>query len=321
MRRLRMPIGLALGIAVTIGVFAAEPLSTQASSPPITSARTFVLFNIADAQLPENMAPAPHKSLIVSLNGADQILHVSANGKVKVLAFLPQSPTKGVNTPVVHTSFQAGIVRAPNGTIYVLYSTGDAALTGIWELKPGSSTPKLIVPLPATSLGNGLALDTKTKTLYIADSTGTIWSAPESGGTATVWASGPQFQPVHFLGANGLKIHNGSVWVSSTDGADILQIPIESDGSAGPITTAVTGVPTIDDFNFVGKGNEIIAALDKDNEVVLVSPGGTPSTVLDPSDGLEGPTSIVVEGKTIYVASGAYNTGINPNILVAKLGK
>jgi hypothetical protein len=320
MRRFRVTARVALGIAVTGGAYAAVPLSTQASSPPVVSARTLVLFNIANGQLPENMAPAPHKSLIVSLNGDDQILHVSASGKVKILASLPQSPTKGVNTPVVHTSFQAGIVRAPNGTIYVLYSTGEAALTGIWQLNPGSSTPKLIVPLPATSLGNGLALDAKTKTLYVADSTGTIWSAPEGGGTATVWASGPQFQPVHFLGANGLKIHNGSVWVSSTDGQDILQIPIESDGSAGPITTAVGGVPTIDDFNFVGKGNEIIAALDKDNEVVLVRPGGAPSTVLDASDGLEGPTSVVVDGSTIYVASGAYNTGVNPNILVAKLG-
>jgi hypothetical protein len=321
MRRLRVSARVACGTAVTIGLLAAVPLSTQASSPPVDSARTLVLFNIADGQLPENMAPAPHNSLIVSLNGADEILHVSAKGKVKVLASLPQSPTKGVNTPVVHTSFQAGIVRAPNGTIDVLYSTGDASLTGIWQLKPGSSTPTLIVPLPTTSLGNGLALDTKTKTLYVADSTGTIWSAPEAGGTATVWASGAQFQPVHFLGANGLKIHNGSLWVSSTDGADILQIPIESGGSAGPITTAVTGVPTIDDFNFVGKGNEIIAALDKDNEVVLVSPGGTPSTVLDASDGLEGPTSVVVDGRTIYVASGAYNTGVNPNILVAHLEK
>jgi hypothetical protein len=41
--------------------------------------------------------------------------------------------------------------------------------------------------------------------------------------------------------------------------------------------------------------------------------------VLAASDGLDGPTSIVVDGRRAYVASAGYNTGMNPNILEIEL--
>jgi hypothetical protein len=134
-----------------------------------------------------------------------------------------------------------------------------------------------------------------------------------------VWASGPALAPTEFLGANGLKLHDHAIWVANTDAGTILRIPIESDGSAGAISTFATGLATIDDFNFVGSGNEIVAALNRDNQVALVAPDGAHSILLDASDGLEGPTSIVVRSHTLYVASGGYFTGQNPNILVAQL--
>jgi sugar lactone lactonase YvrE len=280
-----------------------------------------VLFNITKGQLPENMAPAPHGALDVALNGAGEVGQVSAAGKLKVLATLPPAADGGVNTPDIKSAFTAGMVRAANGTIYTNYSTGTVGQTGIYRIKPGG-TPELIVELPAAALANGLALDPKTHELYAADSSeGIIWSAPAAGGTAAMWASGPAFQPTKFLGANGIKFHDNAIWVSNTDAGTILRIPIESDGSAGTPSTFASGLATIDDFNFVGKGNEIAAALDIDDQVDLVHPNGTYKTVLDGSDGLEGPTSIVVRGDKMYVASGAYFTGQNPNILVARLAK
>ncbi|MGD0981566.1 MAG: hypothetical protein ABR946_08805 [Solirubrobacteraceae bacterium] len=321
MGRFRVPSRAALGAAVTIGVLAALPISTQASAPPVESAQTFVLFNIAEGQLPENMAPAPHGALDVALNGAGEVAQLSATGKLKVLATLPTPADGGVNTPFIKSAFTAGMVRAANGTIYTNYSTGTAGQTGIYSIRPGGS-PQLIVQLPAAALANGLALDPKTHELYVADSAeGIIWSAPESGGVATMWASGPAFQPTSFLGANGLKFHDNAIWVSNTDAGTILRIPIESGGAAGPVATFASGLATIDDFNFVGKGNEIAAALDIDDQVDLVQPNGSHKTVLDASDGLEGPTSIVVRGRKMYVASGAYFTQQDPNILVARLAK
>jgi sugar lactone lactonase YvrE len=232
---------------------------------------------------------------------------------------MPAPADGGVNTPIIGSAFTAGMVRAADGTIYTLYSTGTTGQTGIYELRPGG-TLQLIVPLPAAALANGLALDPWNHELYVADSAeGIIWGAPESGGTATEWASGPALEPTSFLGANGLKFHNGAIWVSNTDAGTILRIPIKSDGSAGTISTFASGLATIDDFNFVGRGDEIAAALDIDNEVDLVQPNGTAETILDAGDGLEGPTSIAVRGDMMYVASAGYFTGTDPNILVATL--
>jgi len=41
--------------------------------------------------------------------------------------------------------------------------------------------------------------------------------------------------------------------------------------------------------------------------------------VLTAADGIENPTSVAVRGKTVYVASGAYLTHTDPNLLIAKL--
>jgi hypothetical protein len=315
----RAPARAFLGAVALLAALAALPVSTLAAAPSVASSRMLVLFNIDKGQLPENMAPAPGGALDVALNGAGEVARVGPGGRVKILATLPAPADGGVNTPLVKSAFTAGMVRAPNGTIYTLYSTGTSGQTGIYRIVPGG-TAQLIVALPATSLANGLALDTSTHELYVSDSAlGVVWRAPQAGGAPEMWASGSALAPTVFLGANGLKLHDHAIWVSNTDAGTILRIPIESGGGAGPISVFASGLATIDDFNFVGSGNEIVAALDRDNQVVLVSPGGTQSLLLDASDGLEGPTSIVVRGNRLYVASGGYFTGQNPNILVAQL--
>jgi sugar lactone lactonase YvrE len=315
----RAPARAFLGAVGLLVALAVLPVSTLAAAPSVASSRMLVLFNIDKGQLPENMAPAPGGSLDVVLNGAGEVAQVGPGGRVKVLATLPAPADGGVNTPLLKSAFTAGIVRAPNGTIYTLYNTGTSGQTGVYKIVPGG-TPQLIVSLPATSLANELALDTSTHELYISDSAlGEVWRAPQAGGTPEVWASGPALAPTAFLGANGLKLHNHAIWVSNTDAGTIVRIPIESGGGAGPISVFASGLATIDDFNFVGSGNEIVAALNRDNQVVLVTPGGSQSLLLDASDGLEGPSSIVVRGNTLYVASAGYFTGQNPNILVAQL--
>ena len=63
-----------------------------------------------------------------------------------------------------------------------------------------------------------------------------------------------------------------------------------------------------------------MAALDFANEVALVQSDGSHQIVLTAADGTENPTSIAVRGSTVYVASGAYFTHLDPNLLLAKLG-
>jgi hypothetical protein len=157
--------------------------------------------------------------------------------------------------------------------------------------------------------------------LYVADSAlGVIWRAPARGGPAVVWASGPELQSAGFIGANGIKVHDGAVWASNTDRATLLRIPILPGGAAGPIETAASGLTGIDDFAFAG-GGTVLAALNTVSELALVRPGGAATIVLTAADGLSNPTSVAVRGDTIYVPSAAYLTRTDPNLLTAHLAR
>jgi hypothetical protein len=98
-----------------------------------------------------------------------------------------------------------------------------------------------------------------------------------------------------------------------------LRIPIRRGRSAGATTAQVTGLAGTDDFAFTRHGDRRLIALDAANQVVLVAPHGTPSTVLTAQDGLSNPTSVTVRGDTIYVPSAAYLTRKDPNLLLAHL--
>lgn len=175
--------------------------------------------------------------------------------------------------------------------------------------------------MPATSLPNGLALDQSTHTLYIADSTGVVWRVPTTGGAATVWSSDKELAPAGFLGANGLKLRDGAVWVTNLDRGTIVRIPLHANGKAGSAQVTAAGLAGIDDFAFTGRGNEIIAALNTTNQVALVKPNGTHHVVLTAADGLQGPTTIALRGRTVYVPSAAYLTAKDPNLLRAHLSR
>jgi hypothetical protein len=135
-----------------------------------------------------------------------------------------------------------------------------------------------------------------------------------------VWATGDALRPSSFAGANGLKIHNGAVWATNADKGTVLRIPITARGEAGPVQARATGLPSVDDFAFTGHGDTLLAARN-DDEVDLVRPDGTHTTVLTASDGLRTPTSVAVHGSGVYVPSAAYLTDEDPNLLTAHLDR
>ncbi|MFF3889725.1 SMP-30/gluconolactonase/LRE family protein [Streptomyces sp. NPDC001914] len=298
----------------------AAPAPASAVSDPLGCARTAVHFDLAKGQTPENIALSPDGTAYVTLAKARQIAAVSRSGSILILATMPAPADAGIHTPALGFPLTTGITRAQDGTLYFLYATGTADLTGIWRLRPGG-LPQRIAALPAAGLPNGLTLDPRTRTLYVTDSAlGTIWRVPASGGTATVWSTDPALAPVGFLGANGLKIHNGALWATNLDKGTIVRIPILTDGRPGTARVTATGLTGIDDFAFTGRGDQIIAALNTVNQVALIRPDGTHTTVLTAADGLQGPTSIALRGNTVHVASAAYLTAEDPNLVLAHLG-
>jgi sugar lactone lactonase YvrE len=83
--------------------------------------------------------------------------------------------------------------------------------------------------------------------------------------------------------------------VSNTDSGTIMEIPIQRDGSAGAIRTAVEGLSGgLDNFVLLGNDNTIIAAPTRSNRVVLIDPDGRQQAVLTAADGLSNPTAVAV---------------------------
>ena len=310
--------GLGIATVLTAGpASAANPVPDHTGAyTEAASSRIAVHFDPAKGQTPENIALGPDGTAYVTFSAARQVAAVSPGGAVRILVTMPVPPDGGVNTPVSKAANTGGIVRTGDGTLYFLYDTGDADSTGLYRLRPGG-TPHRIAALSPTGLPNGLALDERTGTFYAADSVlSTVWAIPLSGGRARVWASAPELAPTGFLGANGIKVHDGAVWVSNLDKATLLRIPLRH-GQPGPVQVRVTGLSGIDDFTFTPAG-DVLAALDGQSTVVRIGCEGQVTTFLDAADGLQNPTSVAVRGSTVYVLSAAF-FGTDPNLVLATL--
>ncbi|MDT7728789.1 MAG: hypothetical protein QOI21_5365 [Actinomycetota bacterium] len=309
----------AAALMATAAIVSPATAAATTHASGVSAPRIAVHFDLAAGQQPENIDLSPNGNAQVTFASARQIAEVTPSGRTRILATLPAPADGGVNTPALHFPLTTGIVRDHDGTLYFLYATGTADLTGVWRLLPGG-TPQRISALPANGLPNGMALEPRTRILYIADSVlGTIWRVPTTGGTPKTWSAAPELAATGFLGANGLKIHNGAVWATNLDKGTVLRIPFDCWDGAGKIQTKATGLDGIDDFAFTGRDDTILAALDPSSTVALVRPDGTHSTVLSAADGLQNPTSIAVRGDTVYILSAAYLTAQDPNLLLAHL--
>jgi DNA-binding beta-propeller fold protein YncE len=316
-RRLNLAVWAA-ALAATVGiVLGATP--ARAAAPPLSKTRIVAHFDLAAGQQPENIALEPDGSADLTFSFARQVVRVTRTGHVRVLAQLPAPDHPA--TPLLGAAIVTGIARATDGTLYVGYATGTSDLTGIWRVTRRGDARR-IAALPPNGLPNGLALDQRAGQLYVADSVlGIVWRICLRRGTPAAWATGPALQSAGFIGANGVKVRGNAVWVSNTDQGTVVRIPIRHNGSAGTITTEVSGLTGPDDFAFTGHRNDLLVTLNAANQVALVAPHGTPAIVLTAQDGLSNPTSVAVRHRTIYVPSAAYLTMKDPNLLLARLGR
>jgi len=136
-----------------------------------------------------------------------------------------------------------GLACTADGDLYVAMARGPAQGVyrvdryGAVELLPGSE--QIVFP-------NGLAFD-QWGNLYVTESLsgsagaygqGGIWRIPP-GEEAEMWVRHPLLTGVNILGypigANGVAFFHGDLYVTNTDKALILRIPVAQDGSAGEI--------------------------------------------------------------------------------------
>jgi hypothetical protein len=311
MKRLVVAGGVVCAASLLVGSTGAA-----AAGAPVSHPRIAVRFDATAGQTPEGIAVEPDGSVAVSLARTSTAVRVKRGGAVQVIAQLPRTG----GCPFLDVPVSSGIARAQDGTLYLANCTGNAD-TGIWRLRRGQA-PVQIARLPADAFPNGLALDEHERNLYLADSLlGVVWKVPAAGGTPVIWASGPAFQPTSLFGANGIDVHRNAVWVSNTDRGTLLRVPVQRDGTAGPVRTAADGLPTPDNFAVFGDHDAVLMPLVLSNQVVLIRPGQQPQVVLTAADGLSYPSHVQLLRDTVYVTSfGNWNLPQpGANLLVAHL--
>jgi hypothetical protein len=322
----RRPTGLrrtvTLGLAALLAAVTASPAPAHPGHTAATrlgDVRVLAHFDRAEGQAAESIALEPGGGVIIGMIPARQVVRVARDRSVQVLATMPLPPGGGGTTPVIGIPVVTGVARADSGAVYFLYSSGQGGLTGIWQLRH-SAAPRLVVPLPADTFPNALVIDAERHRFLVTDSTGgRIWQAPLHGGQAAVWSADPALAPSGFFGANGMKIHDGAVWASNSDHGTIVRIPVTKSGGSGRAEVRATGLAGIDDFDFTGRGTEILAAINQTSKLVRVDPDGTHETLLDTKDGMQGTTAVTVRGNRAYVTNGANLAGNDPNLLLAEL--
>lgn len=91
------------------------------------------------------------------------------------------------------------------------------------------------------------------------------------------------------------------------------------DGGSGRAEVRATGLEGVDDFDFTGRGTEVLAAINQSSRLVRVGADGADETLLDADDGMQGTTAVVVRGNRVYVTNGANPAGSDPTLMLAKL--
>jgi hypothetical protein len=334
-RFLKRNVGIALAVTAAAAVLASAPsvsASTwtghSSSGSVVTDVRTAATFDFAAGEIPENITANPDGSVTLSLLGScavcqrthgPELMRISASGERTVLA------TGQVGEAI------SGNARGSDGTVYyALWAPGNADRNGVYKLL-ADGTPERVAALPADSGPNGLAVDPTGRTLYIADSLkGTVWSAPASGGPVTPWLTDTALAPVPTealpIGANGLRFHNGALWISNFNKGTLLRVPVTPTGTAGPIHQIAGGLPNIDDLSFLTPFSDVVFAAQNGSSsnngpdrVVVIYPNGTYKPVLTSADGLASPSATAVRGDRLYITDGGVPDPHDPKLQTARI--
>ncbi len=196
------------------------------------------------------------------------------------------------------------------GNVYVAVASFNPASHGVWRVSCDGSKTRL----PGSQgifWPNALAFD-ELGNLYITESLtslappggGRVWRvAPD--GMAEIWANDTLLRgipslppPSPPLGANGIACRHGKVYVANTSRGQILRIPVNLDGSAGPVEPVTSGILAgdfslfpLDGIALDVRGNFYALVIGFHKLVRLLPDGSLPTVLADDSDGLDFPAS------------------------------
>jgi sugar lactone lactonase YvrE len=240
---------------------------------------------------PEGLTVGPDGDVFVTTFGftsagatttASQLFEYKPNGQlIRQLGIQNASPHalglafNPVTGDLIVLDFGAGKALKVNPTTGQSTVFMTASTTGV----PNADMPGTD---PSKSGLNGLTFDRAGNT-YISDSfQGIIWKTGPQGGTGpqalgTIWVEDPTLTTVGIppFGANGLEFDKAgtTMIVANTGNDQLLQIPVNANGTAGQPTVFVNSINGADGIVIDAHDNIWVAANQSD-EIVVVNPSG-----------------------------------------------
>ncbi len=203
-----------------------------------------------------------------------------------------------------------------NGYLLVL----DFGAGRVLHVDPATGTSSVFMtPTLGGSGLNALTFD-KIGNVYVSDSfNGVIWKTGPNGGTPTIWSNDPLLGPGTGLtppfGANGVEFNKAGtvMYVANTAFHQIIQIPINPNGSAGTASIFITGINAPDGIA-VDKDDNLWVCANQEDDIIVIDKTGKVIAKLGDFDGMSDhgvargflfPASPAFspDGKTLYVSN------------------
>jgi sugar lactone lactonase YvrE len=274
-------------LAVLAAVALALPVAVAGAQVDV---EVVIDYDLAAGEQPEGVAVDKRGDVFVSLAPLGQIRKIDRDGTETTLATV---------VPAGSGFGPLGLAVDAPGNLYVAVATFNPATSGVYKIARDGSFERL-PGTGAIAFPNGVTLD-KQGNIYVTDSIlGAVWRIPAAGGAPEMW-----FQSSLLLGdgsagigvpigANGIAYRQNEIVVGNSEGARLLRIPINPDGSAGAATVLAEdpALDLADGLAFDVHGNVWVAVIGQ-STIVRVSPSGDEiTTVATEDDGLDWASSI-----------------------------
>lgn len=235
----------------------------------------------------ENLSVGPDGALLFTSYLDRSVMTWSGSGEPSVLTELDVHPVgilsraADIVVSAHRTSFTEGPAFTATNEILVLDRDGDVLSR---------------VKAPDALFLNGL-VELAPDVVLVADSlAGRIWRFNPTDGAIDTWIADPLLEVAPDAqdqrpGANGLKVHDGWLYISNSSRGAIYRVRLDGTEPSGSIEDfAATG--PVDDFAFLSDGT--IAAATHGNRLIRVGADGIVSDIM--GDGCDGCTSVMPFG-------------------------
>lgn len=240
----------------------------------------------------ESIAIAADGTMYIADHESGEVVRRPRDGAAAKFAKLPGSLT-GLEVAADGGLLATGRVKGGAETVYRVAADG--------AVEP-------LVAIADAKFLNGLTRFGAGAVLVADSATGTVWHVDLTTRAASAWLShdllGRRAPDSRFPAANGVKVFGDHAYVSNSDRALVVRVPILPGGTAGAPEVLARDV-VVDDFAFDVDGN-LYGATHPLNTVVRIDPKGTVTTIAGPDAGVVGSTAVAfgvtpADERTLYV--------------------